>query len=180
MIISLEPNEKVLLTIRKHWFHIFMKAFSLVIVLLIMFTGIYLLTGFSEEYIQIQGNKAVLSIFVLMVFVFFAWMSFFIFWTKYYLDYWLVTDRRIIDMDLIGFFNQNVAVMRLDHIQDVEIQAKGFFANIFGFGSLQVQSAGTEKEFMIRNVANPEKLKEQIFHLQSQLLEQPQKVEVVS
>ncbi|OGN08289.1 MAG: hypothetical protein A2750_00520 [Candidatus Yanofskybacteria bacterium RIFCSPHIGHO2_01_FULL_45_42] len=179
-MIQLNSDEIVVFEIRKHWFYIFWRALALLIVTAIIAGGVYLAVYFSSRYFQLNIGGSYEIIFALgfLAVLLIAWMSFFAFWTKYYLDYWVVTNERIVDVDLMGFFHQETAVVRLDQIQDVTIRVNGFFQNIFGFGTIQIQTAGESREFIMPNITNPEGVKETIFRLQNEAMEKPKKVEI--
>jgi hypothetical protein len=73
----------------------------------------------------------------------------------YYLDVWIVTDQRIINIEQRGMFNREIAEHDLDKIQDVSGIQKGFFSTVFSFGDVHVQTAGEIQRFIFRQVDNP-------------------------
>ena len=142
--------------------------------------GLKVLDFYSDIFIQVNGNTAALYVLILSTVILFAWISFFVFWTTYYLDYWIITDRRILDMDTINLFDENAATIRVENIEDAVIETKGLFSHLLNFGSILVQSAGSEREFKIRNVPDPQGIKNKIFEIQSKLLKEPRDVRIVS
>jgi len=83
----------------------------------------------------------------------------------YYLDVWIVTTKRIINIEQKGLFNRVIAEHELDKIQDVTGEQKGFFATIFSFGDVLVQTAGEVPMFIFRQVDNPFEVAKTINHL---------------
>jgi uncharacterized membrane protein YdbT with pleckstrin-like domain len=83
-------------------------------------------------------------------------------WTDYYLDVWIVTNRRVIDVEQRGLFSREIATMQLSKIQDITTEVKGFLPTLIGFGDVHVQTAGLEREFVIRGVPHPHKTREMI------------------
>ena len=90
------------------------------------------------------------------------WIFLFINLTNYYLDVWYVTSKRLIDINQKTLFYRDEAVLRLENIQDVATASKGIIQTLLGFGNIRAQTAGERREFIMRNIANPERVKEVI------------------
>ena len=80
-------------------------------------------------------------------------------WTNYYLDMWLLTDKSLIDVDQIGLFAREISNLRLDKIQDITAEVIGPIDTILHIGTVHVQTAGGEKEFVISQVSSPNHVK---------------------
>ena len=68
--------------------------------------------------------------------------------------------------------------MRLENIQDIAIASKGIIQTLLGFGNIRVQTAGERREFIMRNIANPERVKEIIVAEQGKVKERVISVKV--
>lgn len=90
------------------------------------------------------------------VWLLFLWVMFFIEWTDYYLDIWVITDKRIIDVEQIGFFNREVTSFYYAQIQDITVETRGFIETFFNFGTLYVATAGHGINIAIKDASNPE------------------------
>ncbi len=90
------------------------------------------------------------------------WVVGFVVWTDYYLDMWLLTDKRLIGVEQKGLFSREVSSLRLDRIQDIKVEISGVLDTFLHIGTVHVQTAGSEKEFMIPMARDPEHIKEQI------------------
>lgn len=73
----------------------------------------------------------------------------------FYFDLYIVTDRRVIDIDQNRFFNRSVAELLFEDVQDVESSTKGILATIFNYGNVEIQSAGTKPNFTFSQVGSP-------------------------
>ncbi len=80
--------------------------------------------------------------------------------TDFFLDMWIVSNKRIVDINQSGLFSRNSAELSLDKIQDVTVDVRGVLPTIFGYGNISLQTAGTEREFMMSSVSNPNKAKD--------------------
>ena len=92
--LHLEPDEHVILEVRKHWIVFLGHAVWLLLAALLPFI-IYQLaeqfvpgvaTFIDNIFANINGNKSALLLFFYSLWLLFLWVSFFLEWTKYYLD----------------------------------------------------------------------------------------------
>ena len=157
--IQLESDEKVLKMVRKHWFVIVAELFGVFILVMLPFVVIAALLIFNGT----LGNMGInlfefanLLAFSMAAWLLFSLMAGFTIWTHYYLDLWIVTDRRIILVDQIYFFSRNVSVFRLERMQDIEYTIKGIIPTLLNFGSLKAQTAGAhESNFNSTGLPDP-------------------------
>lgn len=157
--IQLDKDEQVLVTVRKHWFVI---VTELIAVAAVALAPLLLLGMFSASAKMITGpDRTLLVDGSVMTFAIAAWLllsvlSGFTIWTHYYLDLWLVTDRRIISVDQIHFFNRSVAIFRLERLQDIEYRISGLLPTFLNFGSISAQTAGHhEHNFKATGMPDP-------------------------
>jgi hypothetical protein len=104
------------------------------------------------------------------------WIGFFIFWTDFYLDIWIITDKRIIDIEQQGLFSRTTSALRHDNIQDSTISEGGLVASLLGFGTVKVQSAAADVQIVIPYAKSPRKVKELIMHLHDTTIEKTKTV----
>ena len=157
--IQLEESELILEIVRRHWFIIVSELFAVVVAALLPFALLASLVFLPEELQFISlGNMATLEI---VTFSISAWLLFtimvgFMLWTNYYLDTWIVTDRRIIYIDQRSFFHRNVSMFRLERLQDIEIRTKGIIQHFLNFGTISAQTAGSiENNFISTGLPDP-------------------------
>lgn len=150
-MLKLSQEEKILLIIRKHWFVMARTVIMFVVFLLLpplVLTLLPYLAGYmGMELVEPLTNFLLaLYIMVLLVFLFLMWMD-------YYLDMWIITNERIIDVEQRGLFNRHIAEIPLQHVQDVTIEVRGIIETFLKFGTIRIQTAG-EREFNIEYVPN--------------------------
>ena len=147
--IHIQPDEDVIIVVRKHWFVLLRDSIGVIIAGLLPFFFISVLTSSSAV------NPA-LSTFFTAVWLLALWMMLFTIWTNYYLDVWVVTDRRIINIDQIHLFKRNIIILRIERVQNITVKVHGFFATFLKFGNLEIQTAGPEASTMvIQGIPNP-------------------------
>ena len=159
-MLHLQEGEHIDIKARKHWFMLFRDSAGIFIVYLLPFIGWKFLVNQSGVSLPPIDNS--LLIFLSSLWTLIIWAKFFSIWTDYYLDIWIVTDSRIVNIDQKGLFHREVSTLRMERIQDVTYEAKGIVATVLGFGDVHVQTAGESEEFLIKGIANPERVKRKI------------------
>ncbi|HTP56856.1 MAG TPA: PH domain-containing protein [Candidatus Paceibacterota bacterium] len=163
MYLPLEEGEEIVTKVHRHWVFIALQVVYVVLLAVVPFalyfaltrTGIVVFTG-----IDTGAGLALGGLWLLVL-----WGFFWQFWTTYYMDIWVVTNRRIIDIDYERLFTHQISVIRLDRVQDVTTRIAGTWATFFKYGSVIVQSAGAQEEFVIDQISDPEGLRDAISRL---------------
>ncbi len=159
-LVDLEPGEKILLEVRRHMFVLYTKVAFIAILFFAPMFLFGLMSAGINHYIGSGGS--VITGFLYAIWVLFLWILFFYYWTDYYLDVWVITNRRIFDIEQVGVFRRDVSVTRLEKVEDVTTSVRGVFATFLHFGDLHIHTAGSEIDFSIKNAANPMFVKETI------------------
>ncbi len=76
------------------------------------------------------------------------------------LNAYIVTDKRLINVQHKSVLNKKVVETPLDRILNVSFQIKGFWQSLFKFGTVEVQAAGLSEPLALKNVSQPEKVKD--------------------
>lgn len=146
--IELEKDEKVLRVARKHWFLILTELLGVLVIILIPFFLIIVLTlipGLAPESLDLETLLPYIS-YLISLWLLMSLLSGFMIWTHYYLDLWIITDRRIIVVDQVHFFNRKVSSFRLERLQDVKVQISGIIPTFLNFGTLHAHTASNNEE----------------------------------
>ncbi|MBU0613530.1 PH domain-containing protein [Patescibacteria group bacterium] len=89
----------------------------------------------------------------------------------WYYNAFMITNKRIIDFDQKGLFDKTVSVATYDKIQDISFKKKGVFSTVFNYGTIVIQTAGTNANLEIRSVFEPEKIQDVIMEIQRDSLQ---------
>lgn len=162
-MIELEEGEYIVTKIRKHWWKIFtwgfgMGALAIFPLILLVVFGALISSESAGGYISIVG-------FLYTAWLAVLWILFFVEWTDYYLDVWVITNRRVIDIDHIGLFSRDVSTVRLEDIEDITTELHGVLAITLKFGTITLQTAGSKNEFYLLNATDPEMARKVIHEL---------------
>jgi uncharacterized membrane protein YdbT with pleckstrin-like domain len=74
----------------------------------------------------------------------------------------LVTDKSLVQIMQKTLFNRKVSRLSMSNVEDVNEEQRGIIASIFNYGTLTVQTAGTEDNFVFSLCPNPAKLADRI------------------
>jgi uncharacterized membrane protein YdbT with pleckstrin-like domain len=117
--------------------------------------GIYFFLLYFQP--QILANPIIYAFLFLLASAYILFILLFLFsaFIDYYLDVWIVTSQRIINIEQKGLFNREIAEHSLDKIQDVSGEQKGILQTFFSYGNVHVQTAGEIQRFIFQQIDNP-------------------------
>ncbi len=79
--------------------------------------------------------------------------------TDYFLDIWIVTNERVINIEQQGLFNRTVSELRLNQVQDITSETNGFLETFLTYGNVYIQTAGERERFVFKDIDNPDDVK---------------------
>lgn len=176
----LEQDEQIVKVVRRHWFvmlPIFLVTFILAAAPTILY---YLLSAdfvpstqnflAKENLVQIKSFIEEWRSFAYSIWLLLLWIFLFIEWTNYYLDFWVISNKRIIDVEQRSFFHRDVTSFNYSQIQDITVETRGLLETFFKFGTLHIQTAGHNREIVIKDASHPEEARSLILRLQEQAI----------
>lgn len=163
-IIHQKTYEHVLYTVRRH-FITFVPYIFWFIVLLLVPVGIYWLIGKVLPNLLVTQVGATLAILAVSVFYLSLFLFFYSYFVAFYLDMWVVTNDRLIDIRQVSLFARTISEVDLYQIQDATSEVHGFLPSLFNYGNVVLQTAGPIPKFVIYNAHKPHKLREAILNL---------------
>lgn len=147
-MLNLHENETVLMTIRRHWFILLAPSFLIFILLLLPVT---LLPLIPFAFPEVEIGLGSLSNFILSLYLMFLLAFAFLIWMNYYLDVWIITTERIIDIEQHNLFSRTISEFPMSRVQDISIDVHGVIETFLKFGDLKVQTAGSQNGFVIND-----------------------------
>ena len=148
-MIHLLPNEQILMVLHRHWIAFFLK-FIIGAILLIIALLVIPYFPFLESAL---GISQVVLWFFALIYLMIVVLVIFVFWIDYYLDIWIITSERIIDIDQKGLFNREISEFMLERVQDVIIEVPNIMATFLKYGNLIIRTA-SEATFRIEQAPN--------------------------
>jgi len=161
---ELEPGEHVVREVRKHWFLFASGLLPYAILMAIPFAMPNLLMLFPAfaKYVAIFDYSSPLARALLGTWLLIVWTGAWSAFTRHFLDAWVLTNKRLVDIDQKGYFSRQVSSLLLSRVQDVTITVKGVLPSLLGIGTINVQSAGATEEFTMRGIPRPEQMRDLI------------------
>lgn len=158
-MIQLHENEHIVLLLHKHWFVMARTAIGIVLMLALLAIVLPFLplvtSQLDPELVSaLTGFGLAVYLMILCLFSFFSWMD-------YYLDMWIVTEKRVINIDQQGLFSREISEVPMASIQDVTLDVTGIVETVLGFSRIQIQTAG-EREFTIQDIPHLNAVKDAI------------------
>ena len=148
----LKQNEKVALTIRKHWFVLLQPILSLLIICLIIAILTFVIkdSDFKNSNYLFYGTIITITIAILRLIYTLVERN---------NNLWAVTNLRVIDE--FGVFTNNSKETPLDKINNVSYR-QPVLGSIFNYGNAQIQSTAESGSAVHKMVTRPKILKDSI------------------
>lgn len=154
--LHLNENEQVLLVLHRHWFILARELAGIVCIALFgmaLFFAKDAVSAFMAPSVLDPLAWFLFSLYILIVLV----LTFAV-WINYRLDVWVITTRRIIDVEQRGLFNREIAEFLLERVQDITSEIPNMIATFLDFGTMTIHTAG-EKSFLVRDIPRIEEAK---------------------
>ena len=161
-----EHTEEVVLLLRRHFITNVPWIIGVIILIFAPFIAVPILTTLLENTLSFISSAwmGILTLFWYLVTLGFLLFNF----LDWYFNVYIITDRRIVDVDLIALLYKEISSAELDKIEDVTYRQGGAWLTFFNYGDVLIQTAGTHPNFEFSAVANPNK----VISVITQLIEQ--------
>lgn len=158
---ELEPGEHVVIQARKHWllFLADLLPYAILLILPFAISNLISLAPPLAPYASLFHYHDTLARVALAIWLLIIWTGAWGSFTRYFLNAWVLTDMRIVDIKQYGFFNREVSSLFLSRVQDVTTDVQGVLSSLLGIGDLTVQSAGAVDEFKMQGLPQPERMR---------------------
>lgn len=157
---SQAKDEKLILLMRAHFITnvpwIFITLVLAALPLLLPLGGV--VERLANEFnIPGQSIDGFVLIWYLLVFAY-GFQSF----LNWYFNIYILTDRRIVDLDFFQLLYKRLSSAHLNNIEDVTVSMGGVAQAVFHYGDIHIQTAGTVTNFEFHRVPNPSLVKQLI------------------
>jgi hypothetical protein len=163
------PGERVVLMLHRHGFVAFRIALVYLLLALVPVAAWVLVGLRTDIFVDATGAGYALVTLLLAAYALVWGLLFFVSWLNYYLDVWVITNERIINITQQRLFHRIVSEQKLYRVQDVTWQIEGVLGNIFKFGNVTIQTAGEQGKFTFEHIPDPEAVAKSVMHLLEQI-----------
>jgi len=158
------PNERVIFLIRRHWSLIVKQVVRLILAHIVLAAVYAFLFYLLQWELPNEGPLYILSVIAVSAYLLGAWLLYLYEFVDYHLDIWILTDRRIINIEQEGLFKRTVSELDLAKVQDVTSECKGKIQTFLNYGYVHIQTAAETQRFVFEQVPNPQNVARQIIH----------------
>lgn len=158
------PDEKIIGLYRRHPITILGLVISFCVFLVLPFMAYAVLKLYGAG---LYENQPLMSVFIMSGGLFFMFVVLFLYqhFMDYWLDMWILTNQRIINIEQNGLFSRTTSELRLYRVQDVTAEVNGFVKTILDFGMVYVQTAGEKVYFTFEDVPHPNQIAKNVLEL---------------
>lgn len=159
---ELEPGEHVVKESRKHWFLFLGELLPYAILAVVPFAlpKLLVLAPPVAQYAAYFDYHTVVGRAGLGVWLLVTWTSAWGVFTRYFLNAWVLTNTRIVDIKQRRFFSREVSSLFLTRVQDITTNVTGLLPSLLGLGDIKVQTAGEDVEFVMHGIPRPEQMRD--------------------
>lgn len=163
-LIDLEPNEKVVYFLRRHWIIFFGDMLTIAFLAVVPFGCFFLIDRIWPTMLVGALSRPILILLVSAYYLM-IWLFFINTFVDYYLDAWAITSDRVVNVEQHGLFNRTISELDLTRVQDVTSEVKGVLPSIFNYGDILIQTAGEAERFDFEQVHRPHDIRKHILEL---------------
>lgn len=163
-LIKKKSYEKIEYVLRRHPIT-FVPQLLLSIILFVVPIAVYFMI--KSIFPSILDGEIIFAIIVLSASIYYLSVLLFSFthFVDFYLDVWIVTNDRVVDIEQFGLFSRTISELDLFRIQDVTTDIHGIFATFFKYGNLTVKTASTNLNLVFHDISNPNKIRQELLRL---------------
>jgi membrane protein YdbS with pleckstrin-like domain len=150
--VRLQPDESVILTVRRHPVYMIAKLIGIGLVALIPVGLALWLIGATAGFGGALGAVALVACAVWVL----VWaIKGYLIWYTHRHDLWVITNQRLLDLYKRNPFDQRLSSADLVNVQDISIEKGGLLASVLNFGDVRCQTAGAESVFVLAGIPDP-------------------------
>lgn len=145
-----DSDEEILLVARPHWFT--NLSWMLISGLMLIAPSLVKLIPIVND---ISGRYLTLGILVWYLLTFAIIFENFLSW---YFDVFIITEKRVVDIDFNNLLDKKFSEAKLSMIQDVTSKVSGVAQTMFNYGTIHIQTAAEISYITFDKVPHPEKI----------------------
>lgn len=165
-----DNEEKILLFLRQHFIVNIKWVFITALLIFALPVFDYLLSLGNTSLDQLMPARYLFVVRLLLALFTFGY--FFENFLTWYFNNYVVSDKRVVDIDFYGLIHRRFSEAPLRNVEDITNQISGFGQVIFHYGDVSIQTAAESREITFENVPDPDKVQDIISDLISAIKEE--------
>lgn len=148
-ISNLRPGERIEYVLHRHWITLlYTSGYILVLVLVTLFMLVF------HSALSVFLPSTLITL-LLLTFIMFFTLFIYVYWVDNELDFYIITNERIIAIEQLSFLNRTVRECSLEQVQEVNGFARGLLENILNYGCVTIRTASDISEFNMELAPEP-------------------------
>jgi hypothetical protein len=149
---ELNEDEKLIALIRKHWITLTLPLAKAIV-------AIAVIAILAKKLFEFEYGKEIVFVWIIASILYAVHEI--IIW---HLDCYIITNKRIIDIDQKSIFQRIVAEAGLENIQEVIYLTKGPLETILSYGTVNVKTSSSGSMIGMEHIPNPVEVKDMIMN----------------
>ncbi len=141
-----EDGEKIYLLLRSHPFTQIGWILSSIFLFILLFISNFFIQSFFN-----LGQIFIINLFFIIFILSYIWFNI----LNWYFNVGIITNKRVIDIDFYAVLYKEITNAQLGKIEDITVRSGGYLESLFDYGSIFVQTAGTEANVEFIDVPYP-------------------------
>lgn len=147
---DINKDEVKVADIRRHPFGLLL-VYTQVLIAIVLVIGLMVfllpeMVGDSSDQLIIAGSMIIFGLAAI----------FMLLYTKiYYGNQLIITDMHVTQVLQSGLFSRKVSELTMENVEDVTANQHGIFPTMFNYGTMKVETAGEQNNFVFRYCPNP-------------------------
>jgi hypothetical protein len=79
---------------------------------------------------------------------------------NWYFNIYIITDKRIVDMDFLHLLHRKISEAPLRNIEDITYDIRGTMQVVFNYGDITIQTAAEQREFNFEGIHKPARVQD--------------------
>jgi membrane protein YdbS with pleckstrin-like domain len=160
-LIKKKPNEKLLYVLRRHPLTFVPQTLLFLLLLAVPLIVFFISHDMHTQFVE---HEVVFPIIILAGASYYCIILLFYYsqFIDFYLDIWVVTTERIVDVEQLGLFARTISELDLFRVEDATTEVKGLFPTILNYGTVYIKTASMNSQIIFHDVREPNKVRETI------------------
>lgn len=150
----MQDGEEVIYEVKRHpagIFGLYIGA-GILLIILALLCFIFAPNSFGDNAaVMVVGT--LVFFFVAVLILLFVFISTVVYWG----NHWIVTTDSLTQISQVNLFKKQNSQLSLESLEDISVEKNGFFAQVFGYGTLKAETAGEHEKFVFRYCPEPNK-----------------------
>lgn len=147
---NFDRGEELLIVLRRHWI-VYADTASLIVLLVLTTALSAWLQTVLQGWVMSQSYQLLILVTYWMFFLQFIYIR----WINNQLDVTIITNKRILDLEQIGFLGRAISETTLSRVQEVNARKGGLFGNLLHYGDISIHTGADKSDFHIKWVHHP-------------------------